>query len=245
MSAATAGSVPSGTAIAAAAGTTDASAIVAIAQYDRTPRNGGLAIEQGVPVRRGVGAGPWVPAPARPAHPARDEPRQRNELADPWRRRRPGRRPRRRRRPRGPWRSASAGPSRRRGRAGRSGTRPRPASGPGPRRPVARAGPARATTTGAPDRLEDRGPDRGGRHGSDLRVVAALDGPGRPIRDVVRPPHRAIDRRLGVERSAIGRRGQPGRHGLAGDRDGDPRARLSRRSPRRAGTGRRPRGARR
>ena len=35
MSAATAGSVASGTGIAAAAGTTEASAIVAIAQYDR------------------------------------------------------------------------------------------------------------------------------------------------------------------------------------------------------------------
>src|SRR4029450_4020070 len=37
MSAATAGSVPSGSGIAAAAGTTDASAIVPIAQYDRIP----------------------------------------------------------------------------------------------------------------------------------------------------------------------------------------------------------------
>jgi hypothetical protein len=39
ISAAAAGSVSRGTAIAAAAGTTEAVAIVAIAQYERTPRN--------------------------------------------------------------------------------------------------------------------------------------------------------------------------------------------------------------
>ncbi len=47
---------------------------------DATER--GLAVEQRVPVRRGVGTRPHRAPPARPAAPARDQPGQRDELAD-------------------------------------------------------------------------------------------------------------------------------------------------------------------
>ena len=81
----TAGSTPSGSGIAAAAGTTDASAIVAIAQYDRTPRN---AVSPSSRLCRYDGeSGHSQIRPRRQERhtPHGIEPRQRNQLADPWR----------------------------------------------------------------------------------------------------------------------------------------------------------------
>ncbi len=194
MSAATAGSVPSGTGIAAAAGTTLASAIVAIAQYEPgAVAERGLAVEQGVPVRRGVGAGPHVPAPARATHAARDEPRQRDELADAGRRHAL---------PDGldDARPLVAHDDRRRAiplavadmEVGVAHAR-----GEHPHADLAR--PRLAQLELADDDRLPR-PPRGRRHGpgsrhdwSRLAHPAALVGVDRQVRDVVGPPHRGID----------------------------------------------------
>ena len=87
MRAATAGSTPSGRAIAAASGTTAAAAIVPIPQYDRTgsPSRGREdrgAVGHPVAERGRIRTGPRPAGAARPADAARDEPRQRDRLAD-------------------------------------------------------------------------------------------------------------------------------------------------------------------
>ena len=168
----------------------------------------GRAVGQPVAERRGVGAGPRPAGPARPAGAARHEPGQRDRLPDRTARERPARPPRRRRRPRGPSRSASGAASRRRGRAGRSGRRPRPGSGPGPRRPAARRRSAPRPSTGSP-----------GVRRTAARVVVTSRSPRRrsawragDVRDVRRPPHRAVDQGVDVGRR---RRSRPARPSTA------------------------------
>ncbi len=186
MSAATAGSTPSGSAIAAASGhdrrlghRRDA----AVGQDGRPARPVQCRgpVRQHVPERRGIGARPW---PAR--HGTIGTPRTaRATTAPPADRRATSERPapprRRRRRPRGPSRSASGAPIRRRERGGRNGRRPMPGSARGPRRrgaPRVRATPPR----------RPRRPPRGPPHGSRCSIFGRA--PALPHPDAARTGRR-------------------------------------------------------
>ena len=196
-------------------------------------------VGQAVPERRGVGAGPRPAGPARPADPARHQPRQRDRLADPQRR------------TPGPTASTTPAPSWPMaigvGRgplavadvqvgvadAGRQDPHPDLA---GPR-------------LGQLERLDRRRPRRSprgrprARACSRLALAAPLDEPDRRVRHVRRPPGRRVDdRRRAVGRDVRTR--HAGLDGLAGDRDRD-RARDRAQRRRSAGRARRSRAARR
>ena len=179
--------------------------------------------------------------------PARDEPRQRDRLPDASASGRPARPPRRRRRPRGPSRSGSGAASRRRGRGGRSGRRPTRGSGRGPPRHVAR--PASSVLDRWSAGRGSAAPPPG--WSSRLAEPPPLGRARRQVRDVGRPPHRAVDGRHEVRRRGRCRRppSEPPRppprarwrgSPRAGRRPADraPRSRGAQRSRRRPGSGR-------
>ena len=177
---------------------------------DRAVRQDGLAVRSartvapsGIRWRNDGESGHAHGRPARhaAADPARHEPRQRDGLTDTQRASRPARPPRRRRRPRGPSRSASGAASRRRGRAGPSGRRPT-------RGIRTRTSPARGS---ASVELLDRDRLRralgGRRHGSSVIVSAApaslgRDGPAR----TGRRPATTSRRRRAASTSGVRRR---------------------------------------